>query len=282
MRVTGTRKPSRDAVKNSRQSALVARHVDQNQKEFCVLRNVKDDLYQIGESVAGADGWHEAMRVYVLLNDGCPLLFDAGSHVHSGQIMSELKTLLDDVSPGYVFLTHTELPHTGNLSAILEAWPQTKLVVSSAILPHVELPWWVTEDQVLYGYPGTSDSYGGRQISFSDGILKDQPGTHWMYDAQTGTLFTADAFGYLFPQSADLKFDDELDDGVPVEWLRRYHESAFRFLPKSSGAKVIADLARVFAKREINVLAPTHANAIRGDVAQCLERVNQVMSEICK
>ena len=123
--------------------------------------------------------------------------------------MNDLKELLGETVPGYVFLTHTELPHTGNLSAIAKTWPEIKFVVSSAILPHVEMPWWVTEDQVQYGHAGTNDTYGGRHISFSDAILKDQPGTHWMYDDQTATLFTADAFGYLFPKSGDLKFDDE-------------------------------------------------------------------------
>ncbi|WP_174149140.1 MBL fold metallo-hydrolase [Leisingera sp. ANG59] len=252
------------------------------QRRSELLRHVKDDLFQIGESVAGRDGWHEAVRVYVLMNDGCPLLFDSGSHIHSGEIMAELKSLLGDTAPGYVFLTHTELPHTGNIKLILDVWPDTKLVVSSAILPHVELPWWVADDQVLYGYAGTEETYGGRRISFLDGILKDQPGTHWMYDGTTGTLFTADAFGYLYPGAADLKFDDELEDGIAGDWLKRYHESAFRFLPMVSGAKVTADIARVFRKRDVRAIAPTHGNAVRHDIAQCIDRFNNAILEICR
>jgi len=63
-----------------------------------LLRHVVDDL---------SKGWHEAVRVYVLLNDDCPLLFDAGSHIHRGQIMDDLKELLGDTVPGYVFLTQS-------------------------------------------------------------------------------------------------------------------------------------------------------------------------------
>jgi len=247
-----------------------------------MLRHVRDDLYQIGESVAGRDGWHEAVRVYVLLNDGCPLLFDAGSHIHSGRIMADLRHLLGDTAPGYVFLTHTELPHTGNIRTILDAWPGARLVCSSAILPHVELPWWVTEDQIHYGYAGTDENYGGRRIQFLDGILKDQPGTHWMVDDRTGTLFSADAFGYLFPAAADRAFDDELDGGVPGDWLHRYHASAFRFLPLVRGERVKADIAKVFARREIKILAPTHGNAVRGDVVRFVDRFNQAITDICQ
>ncbi|WP_350336120.1 MBL fold metallo-hydrolase [Coralliovum pocilloporae] len=247
-----------------------------------MLRQVRDDLYQIGESALGADGWCEAVRVFVLLNNGCPLIFDAGSHLHRKQIMAELKELLGESSPGFVFLTHTELPHTGNLSAILDAWPQTRLVVSSAILPHVELPWWVSEEQVDFAYAGTEGSYGGRTISFTDGILKDQPGTQWMYDAQTGTLFTADAFGYLFPETADDAFDDEMEDGIPTQWFRHYHGAAFRFLPMVQGQAANADITRVFASRQVNVIAPTHGNAIRGDVPGHVAKIQDAISELCQ
>ena len=247
-----------------------------------MIKHISGDLYQIGESISGEGGWHEAVRVYVLLNDGCPLLFDAGSHIHSEEILADLKDLLGQDKPGYVFLTHTELPHTGNLSTILKHWPETKLVVSSEILPHVELPWWVTEDQVLYGYAGTEGEYGGRHISFLSGILKDQPGTHWMYDQITGALFTADAFGYLFPEEADNQCDDELDEGIPIDWLSRYHKSAFRFLPYVSADKLIADIDKVFKKRDVKIIAPTHGNAIRGDLDQCRSRFNEMMQEICQ
>lgn len=247
-----------------------------------MLRHVSGDLYQIGESVSGHDGWHEAVRIYVLLNDGCPLVFDAGSHIHSAQIMADLSELLGDIPPAYVFLTHTELPHTGNLSSILQKWPDTKLVVSSGILPHVEMPWWIDKDIISYGYAGTHEIYGGRAISFLDGILKDQPGTHWMYDEVTGTLFTADAMGYLYPSSADLLFDDELDNGIEMSWMSRYHESAFRFLPYVVYDKMMADFAKLYHKRDIKIMAPTHGNAIRGDIAAFKTQFADVMKGLCR
>ncbi len=247
-----------------------------------MARHVRGDLYQIGESLCGEDGLHEAVRVYVLVNDGCPLVFDAGSHLHSEEIMTALQELLGDVAPAYVFLTHTELPHTGNLNVILDAWPDAKLVVSSGILPHVELPWWVKDDQIQYAYAGTEGVYGGRHISFLDGILKDQPGTHWMYDATTETLFTADALGYLFPATADALFDDELEDGVPEEWLFDYHVSAFRFLPYVDGAKMMDDFHHIFRKRSIKIIAPTHGNAMRGDLKKLMRKFEHAVMRVCQ
>lgn len=247
-----------------------------------MLRHVVDDLYQIGESVAGHDGLYEAVRVYVLLNNDAPLIFDAGSHLHSDEIMASLKELLGDETPRYVFLTHTELPHTGNLNVILAEWPDVKLVVSSGILPHVELPWWVKEEQIEFAYPGSQGIYGGRTIGFLDAMLKDQPGTQWMYDALTGALFTADAFGYIFPQSADALFDDEIEGGVSADWLFEYHIRAFRFLPYVNGSKMMDDFDKVFAKRAVKVIAPTHGNAIRGDVLKGRDNFEIAIRRICQ
>ena len=61
--------------------------------------HVSGDLYQIGESVGDADGWFEAVRVYVLLNDGQPLISDAASHLHTAPIMVDLKDLLGEREP---------------------------------------------------------------------------------------------------------------------------------------------------------------------------------------
>ena len=137
-------------------------------------------------------------------------------------------------------------------------------------------------ETVKFGYSGTNEVYSGRRITFLDAVLKDQPGTHRIYDARTGTLFTADAFGYLFHETADPYLDDELEDGIPADWLRRYHKAAFRFLKLSSGAKVVADFDRVFSNRDVSVIAPTHCNAIRGDLGQCRQCFNDVILEICR
>lgn len=244
--------------------------------------HIVDDLYQIGKSVTGRDGWCEAVRVHVLLNEGRPLIFDSGSHLHTGEIIADLKALIGDNAPAHVFLTHTELPHTGNIDAILKEWPDTTLVVSSGILPHVELPWWVREDQVGFGYAGTLGTYAGREIAFLDGILKDQPGTHWMFDPRTGTLFSADAFGYYFPEEADDRFDHQIEGGVPQAWIHSYHEAAFRFLPMVLGDRVNADFDRLFTKRDVRVLAPTHGNAVIGDVPRFIEKFKTSITEICR
>ena len=59
-----------------------------------MIRHLAGDVYQIGEFVDGLLG-HEAVRVYVILNDGRPILIDCGSHLHRRVIMTELEFVLD-------------------------------------------------------------------------------------------------------------------------------------------------------------------------------------------
>ena len=82
-----------------------------------MIRNVSQDLFQIGNCVAGQSGY-EAVRVYVILNEGHPILIDCGSHLYRVELMQELETLLGTTTPEYIFLTHSELPHSGNLQKI--------------------------------------------------------------------------------------------------------------------------------------------------------------------
>ena len=84
-----------------------------------MIQHVKDDLYQIGEHVQNEYGF-EAILTYVLLNEGNPILIDCGSHIHRESVMAQLSELLGNTTPEYLFLTHSELPHAGNIAAVAE------------------------------------------------------------------------------------------------------------------------------------------------------------------
>ncbi len=244
-----------------------------------MIRQVVEDIYQIGTSIAGEHGY-ESIQVYVLLNDGKPILIDTGCFIHKRQIMDELQELLKDNPPSFVFLTHTELPHTGNLGAILDIWPDIKVVISSVLLPYSEMPYFVDSNKLMQVSPGETRKFGQRKLTFTDAILKDQPGTLWIYDNQTKTLFTADGFGYLHDQTNQNQFSDEIQGGISQQWFEHYHRESFGFLHLVNAEKLNADLDRVFSKRTINILAPTHGSAIRNDIDSHLNRVKDSIINI--
>ncbi len=250
-------------------------------KEFLgVIQKVADDLYQIGECVDGRHG-HEAVRFYVLINDGRPMLIDCGSQLYRSESMKELDQVLDGSTPEYVFLTHSELPHSGNLESIACNWPHIHVIVSSILLPYIEIAPVLPLDQIDTVPPGTTLQIAGREVSFLDALLKDQPGSQWIYDPKTGTLFTGDGFGYYHPAEVCEQFSDEVEGGIREQWFSTYHRDAFKFLRWVTPEKLNEVLDDLFQRRDVKIVAPIHGNAIRHDIPEHVDRLKQAVTSIC-
>ena len=195
--------------------------------------------------------------------------------------MTELVEVLEGSVPEYVFLTHSELPHSGNMEEIASRWPAIKVIVSSIFLPYIELAPILPLEQIITVSPGTTLELAGRELTFLDALIKDQPGSQWIYDPRTSTLFTADAFGYYHPADQCEPFSDEIEGGVPVESFRAYHENAFRFLRWIIPEHMNAVLDKLFVRRDVRIVAPIHGNAIRGEIAEHLDTLEQALTAIC-
>ena len=245
-----------------------------------MLHNITADLYQVGECVDGEHG-HEAVRVYVLMNSGRPILIDCGSHLHRTEVMRELEALLAGTTPEYIFLTHSELPHSGNLQKIATTWPNIKVIVSNIMLAYIEIAPVLPLEQITAVTAGTTLELAGRTLQFVDALLKDQPGSQWIYDPITGALFTGDGFGYYHPADTCEYFSDEIDGGIPEEYFREFHRNAFRFLRWVIPERLNDDLGKTFRQLDVKIVAPSHGNAIRGDIPIHLERLKRTISNIC-
>lgn len=241
-------------------------------------RFVGGDLHVVGECVTGARG-HESVLVYLLKNRGRPILIDTGSHLHRRRIIEEIDEVLGGTDPEVVFLTHTELPHTGNVRAVMEKWPEILPVAPSLISAYVELAPVVELEKLVLAPVGRSASFAGRNLDFVHGVLKDQPGTQWIYDQETRSLFTADAFGYFHKEGECALLSGERTGGISTEALYDYHVSQFRFLKWVYPERLSASLEKVFA-RKVEVIAPAHGNPITSDIPGHRAKLRQVLEQV--
>ena len=247
-----------------------------------MIRHVGSDLYVVGECVEGQHG-HEAVRVYVLENAGHPILIDTGSHIHRAAIMKGLETVLGGRAPETIFLTHTELPHAGNVRAISLEWPKATAVVSNTIIPYIELAPVVQLERIALAPIADVATYSGRTFEFVNAPLKDQPATQWIFDVGTGTLFTADAFGYYHRPGECELFPGEGGRGGAIreEDMREYHNVAFRYLRWVIAESLNDALDEVF-ERDVKVIAPVHGNPITTDVRGHLRMLQDVNEAVCQ
>lgn len=245
-----------------------------------MIRHITDDLYQIGEYVPGENGY-EAVNVYVMLNNGRSVLIDCGSHLHRAGIMADMEQVLDGAVPDYIFLTHSELPHAGNIQMVSEKWPNIKVITSNVLLPYIEILPVLPLEQITAVTPGTTIEVGERRLVFVDALLKDQPGSQWIYDTQTKTLFTGDGFGYYQTEALCNRFSDEIEGGIRVDQFVPYHLRAFRFLRWVKPDRFNADVDKMFSNRDVAIIAPIHGSAIRAEIPEHVARLKTAITQVC-
>jgi flavorubredoxin len=169
--------------------------------------------------------------------------------------MAELASILDGVKPVAVFLTHSELPHSSTLRTVSETWSGIQVDVSTIMLSYIELAPAVPIDQITNVKPDTTINFDGRDLILLDALLKDQPGSQWIYDPMTKILFSGDGFGYYHAPGKCHAFSGELAEGIQTEQFQAYHHSAFRFFRWVKAERFNSDLDRFFANLPVDRLS---------------------------
>ncbi|MCG6880856.1 MAG: MBL fold metallo-hydrolase [Deltaproteobacteria bacterium] len=87
---------------------------------ICQTGEISDNFYVLG---------HSAVPIY-LLDGPEPLLFDAGFSGLSYLYVKEIRAVLGNRSPAFLFLTHAHWDHVGAAAYFKELWPHMKIAGS--------------------------------------------------------------------------------------------------------------------------------------------------------
>ena len=148
-----------------------------------------------------------------------PVLVDTGTAVLRGPFMRSLRSLIDPADLRWVWLTHVDMDHAGNLAQVLEAAPGARVVTTflgmGKMLLH-QLP----VDRAHLLNPGQSLDVGDRQLLCLRPPTFDAPETTGFFDTRTNALFSADCFGALMKEPAEDASDiapSDLKEGL-ITW----------------------------------------------------------------
>ncbi len=137
-----------------------------------------------------------------LIRDGQPVLIDTGLATEQEDFLATLWSLVEPDQLAWIFLTHDDRDHAGNLLAVLEAAPQARLVMNYLALSKLSEEWSLPLDRVTVVNPGERFATGARELVVLRPPVYDSPGTVGLYDPETDVMFTADAFGTYLPELA--------------------------------------------------------------------------------
>jgi flavorubredoxin len=190
-----------------------------------------------------------------------PVIVDTGTLINRDRWQEQVFSLVDPADVRWIFLSHDDADHTGNLIPVLEACPNAVLVTTwfgvGRMADHYEIPM----DRVRFVRDGDQFHAGDRTLTAVRPPLFDNPTTRGLFDAKTGVYWASDAFCMNVPHAVeDVAALDRNDAEEALLLGARLIAPWHRWLDP---AKWNVHLQQV-RSMPIDTIASCHAPAIRG------------------
>jgi len=136
-----------------------------------------------------------------------PVLIDTGMPIEREQFLTTLGSLIDPAEIKWIFLTHDDNDHAGNLAQAMKAAPNARVLMPFLGFARLADSHVLPMDRVLLINPGQSFSAGDRELTVLRPPVWDSPATQALYDPKNRTLFSSDSLGAFIPGPAEVVTD---------------------------------------------------------------------------
>lgn len=165
----------------------------------CEPELIADDTYVIrqlfGEGLGPAAVYVNSM----LIAGPEAVIVDTGPAVARDEWMNDVFSIVDADDVRYVFLSHDDADHVGNLREVLDLCPRAQLVTNMFTLERMAADYLLPIDRLLIVNDGDRFSAGGRDLLAVVPPTFDSPTTRGVLDTRTGVYWGVDSFGTPVP-----------------------------------------------------------------------------------
>jgi flavorubredoxin len=190
-----------------------------------------------------------------------PMIVDTGVPVNRQGWLDAVFSLVEPEDVRWIFLSHEDVDHAGNLLPVLQACPNATLLTSWFAVGRMSAECDVPLPRCRFLNEGDSLDAGDRTFRVLRPPVYDSPTTRALFDSRTGVLWAVDGFASPVP--------------FPVQWTDELPEQACTEGQRLGGRLLapwhtLLDRARFHAHVDqiqslpIQVMASAHAPAIRG------------------
>jgi glyoxylase-like metal-dependent hydrolase (beta-lactamase superfamily II) len=137
-----------------------------------------------------------------LLKSQQPVLIDTGLGGLRSDFIEKLGELIDPSELRWIWITHADADHVGNLGALLDIAPNARVVTTFLGMGKMGMQGLPVERCYLLN-PGESLDVGDRELRAVSPATFDAPETTALFDTSARTLFSADSFGALLGEPAE-------------------------------------------------------------------------------
>jgi flavorubredoxin len=236
---------------------------------------ITEDTFLIPDHLGESNGSLVVQLNSMVICGEQPVVVDTGAPVNRARFLDQLFGLVDPATVRWVFLSHEDIDHSGNLESVLEACPQATLATSWFAMVRLAAGG-MSIPAARWRRVGDGDviDIGDRALVVQRPPLYDSPTTYGVFDTESEVFWAADCFasGFGRPavEAAEIPFE---------EWRRGFIEFHQWQSPWLEGFEVrwwnrIIDR---FAARHLSAIASCHGPIVRGDqIATAIELLREL------
>jgi flavorubredoxin len=215
-----------------------------------------------------------------------PVLIDTGSRRGRRTWMADVFSLVDPKRVRWVFLSHDDADHVGNLDEVMESCPKATLVCSWAITERHTNAFDFPLERCLWLDDGASFDAGDRQLTLVRPPLYDSPTTRGLFDGKTGVYWAVDCFATPVPGGlgAQALASDvaELDDAFWTGGMTMFMFNALSPWLRLVDRDRFAGQVQRLSELDISAIISAHSPVITGSkIAEVLAKTRQLPDADC-
>ena len=238
-------------------------------------RQLTDDLWWVGASdkrIALFENVYPltqgvAYNSYLLLDDDT-VLFDTVDRSVVGQYFENIDAVLDGRDLNYLVVHHMEPDHSYAIAQVLHNYPNCKVVTSAMAAGMIQQFFgYDVSERLVTVTEGDQLVTGKHTLAFVNAPMVHWPEVIMSFDATTGTLFSADAFGSFNALDGNMYADQVNFQENWLDEARRY----FCNIVGKYGPQVQALLKKA-AGLDIQIICPLHGPVLKEHLDHYLEK----------
>jgi len=223
---------------------------------------------------------HVYTNAYLIIGSKRSLLVESGHSAHWDGISAHLDQALGDRPLDFVFPSHQEIPHCGNLGRLAEKYPELSVVgdVSEYDLYYPN----IARASLQPTGPGDRIDLGGIEVEFLPAIWHDLPRTHWLWAAGPEALFCIDGLQFSHDHWANDcgKVSDELSAVPAGAFIEVPAHDTIKWAVYSDMQGLGEQFVRLVEQRQPRLFAPTHGAPIVGDSIPLVPLIQNILDTI--
>lgn len=190
-----------------------------------------------------------------------PVVVDTGEAANRDQYLADVFGIVEPEDVRWVFISHDDVDHTGNVNALMAACPNATLVVNWFIVERMGAALEVPPARWRWVGDGESFEAGDRVLHALRPPIFDAPTTRGLFDPTTGVYWASDSFAT--PMLTPVRDASELDRDFWRDGLAMFGQYISPWLDLVDDARYQATVDRV-AALGARTLVGCHTPAVSG------------------